>query len=96
MSQNYKIHVYFETPDGKRLAAVYQVEAFVAERADWQRYDVCRDATSALVYGGVTDERAARIDVEREKLAREISDQLTEHILKGLKSRDLRNGYAQV
>ncbi len=82
-------------PDHQEVVSAFEVEAFVARESEWNPYDLCSDAVTAMLAGGVTSYGAARIDVEREKLAKEVSRALTLHILKSIQTRDLRNGYKQ-
>lgn len=96
ITDRYKFRIYVETPSGDQKASGFEVNAFVAQEAQWNPYDLCSDLMTAAMADGVTRSMAERIDVEREKLAAEISRQLTEHIMRAIKSRDLRNGYAQV
>lgn len=95
MNTNFKFYLTVVTPTGEQRQSAFQVEAFVAREAKWNRYDLCSDAVTACIVGGVTSLGAERIDAEREKLAADVSLQLTEHIMRAIKARDLRNGYAQ-
>ena len=94
MNTEYRFHLRVAMPTGEHIASAFNVDAYVAREAKWDRYDLCSDALTAAIAGGVTSLGAQRIDAEREKLAAEISRQLTAHIMAALKSRDLRNGYA--
>jgi hypothetical protein len=94
-NMTYRFRLYVETPDRQEKISCFNVPAFVAEESGWIPQDVCDEPMTAFVMGGATRGMAARIDVEREKLARDISDQLTTHIMNSIKARDLRNGYAQ-
>jgi len=95
MNTNYKFHLHVTLPNYDTRASAFEVDAFVAREAKWEPYDLCSDAMTAAIAGGVTSLGAERIDAEREKLAAEISRQLTAHIMAAIKSRDLRNGYEQ-
>ena len=95
MNTNYKFHLHVTLPNYDTRASAFEVDAFVAREAKWEPYDLCSDAMTAAIADGVTSLGAERIDAEREKLAADISRQLTAHIMKAIKSRDLRNGYEQ-
>ena len=95
MNTNYKFRLYVQTPDNHEKSSAFVVDAYTARDAGWEPYDLCSDAMTAYVASGVTAQGAARIDVEREKLAAEISRQITAHIMEQLQARDLRNGYGQ-
>lgn len=93
MNTEYRFHLRVAMPTGEHIASAFNVDAYVAREAKWGRYDLCSDIMTAAIADGVTSLDALRIDTEREKLAAEISRQLTAHIMAALKSRDLRNGY---
>lgn len=96
MNTNYRFHLTVEMPNGyDRKYSAFEVAAFVAQQAKWDRYDLCSDAMTAALADGVTSLGAERIDAEREKLAKDVAERLTEHIMNAIKSRDLRNGYEQ-
>jgi hypothetical protein len=95
MNTTYKFRLYVETPDCQEKCSAFDVDAYVARDAGWEPYDLCSDAMTAAMADGVTSRGAERIDAEREKLAAEISRQLTAHIMNAIKARDLRNGYPQ-
>ena len=90
---DYKFTLYVETPDGDRKAMAFNVAAYLAE--EFKPYDLCSDAVTAIIAGGVTGYGADRIDAEREKLAADISRNLTRAIMKAIKADDKRNGYDQ-
>ena len=93
MNLNYKLHLILKTPDQQQHLSSFEVPAHIAERYGWEPYDLCVDSMTANLAKGVTHFAAERIDGEREKLASEIAEELTKHILEALKSRDLENGY---
>lgn len=94
MTQGYRIYVQVLPPgEYNTKGFAYEVDAFMAEDFKWVPYDLCSDSMTALIAGGVTSRQAARIDADREKLAKDISNGLTNAIMKALKSRDLENGY---
>lgn len=94
MTTHHQIHVRFiPANDFKPIEVGYSVDAFVAQDHGWGPYDLCRDAMTAMIADGVTRLGAARIDADREKLAKDIANGLTNAIMKALKSRDLENGY---
>jgi hypothetical protein len=95
MNTKYKFHLHVTLPNYDTRASAFEVAAFVAREAKWQPHDVCSDAMTAAIVVGVTSLGAERIDAEREKLAADISRQLTAHIMAAIKSRDLRNGHPQ-
>lgn len=95
MNTNYKFYLTVQLPKGESKASAFDVCAFVAIEAKWEPYDLCNDAMTAAIADGVTSLGAERIDVEREKLAAEISRKMTARIMNAIKSRDLRNGYQQ-
>lgn len=96
MNSKYQFILYVQLPNSyERKATGFNLDAYVARESKWEPYDLCSDATTALIAGGVTGGMAERIDVEREKLAREIAENLTAHIMKTIKSQDTRNGYPQ-
>lgn len=95
MNSNYKFRLYVETPNHDQKAVFFEVDAFVAMDFKWSPIDVCSDFMTAHMAGGVTSMGAERIDVERKKLAAEISEKLTNHIMDSIKSRDLKNGYTR-
>lgn len=95
MNTTYKFRLYVQTPDHQEKCSAFDVDAYVAREAGWEPYDLCSDAMTAAIADGVTSLGAQRIDTEREKLAADISRQLTAHIMNAIKARDLRNGYPQ-
>jgi hypothetical protein len=95
MNTNYKFRLTVETPDGQHKTVAFDVDAYTARHMEWEPYDLCSDALTAVAVGGVSKMGAARIDTEREKLAAEVAGKLTSHILNEIKSRDLHNGYEQ-
>ncbi len=95
MHPQFKFYLQVETPDHQRKCSAFNVDAHIAKEAQWNRYDLCSDSFTAAMVGGVTSLGAERIDVEREKLAREIAEALTTHIMDAIKASDLRNGYPQ-
>jgi len=95
MHTTYKFRLYVQTPDNQEMRSAFDVDAHVARDAGWEPYDLCGDAMTAAIADGVTSLGAQRIDTEREKLAADISRQLTAHIMTAIKARDLRNGYPQ-
>lgn len=96
MISKYQFLLYVQLPNSyERKATAFNVDAYVARESKWEPYDLCSDATTALIAGGVTGGIAERIDLEREKLAKEIAEHLTAHILKSIKAQDTHNGYPQ-
>lgn len=92
MNNLYKFILSVEMPNGERVVSAIDVTAYVAREFKWGRYDLCSDADTATLVGGVDALGAKRIDAEREKLAAEVSRELTRRILDAIKSRDLRDG----
>lgn len=92
MNDPYIFRLSVEMPNGERVVSAFNVAAHVAREFKWSRYDLCSDAVTATLVGGVDALGAKRIDAEREKLAAEVSRELTRHILDAIKSRDLRDG----
>jgi hypothetical protein len=95
MNDKYRFRLTVETPDHRHECSAFDVDAFIAKEAQWDRYDLCSDSFTAAIAGGVTSLGAQHIDVEREKLAKQIAEALTAHIMAAIKARDLRNGYEQ-
>jgi len=95
MNTAYKFRLTVQTPDHKEHCSAFDVDSKTARDSGFEPYDLCSDGKIAYAVGGVTTSGAERIDVEREKLAAEISRQITAHIMESIKSRDLRNGYRQ-
>lgn len=93
MRNQYRFTLSVECPDGKRHVNAFAVDAHSAPQLE--PYDLCSSPMGAGLAGGVMPQRAARIDVEREALAQQIANILTDNILEQIKSRDLRNGYEQ-
>jgi hypothetical protein len=95
MMGQYQFRLYVTTPMGTQMCSAFNVEAFVANDFGWKPYDLCSDSFTASMSGGVTHSQAMRIDNDREALAKQISESLTQRIMKSIKSEDLRNGYKQ-
>ncbi len=95
MNTQYRFRLSVEMPNGEQKHSAFNVDAYMARAAKWDPYDLCSDSMTAAIADGVTSLGAAKIDAEREKLATEIACVLTKHIMDAIKSRDLRNGYAQ-
>ena len=95
MNTQYKFYLHVQMPNGETKASAFNVDAYTARDSKWEPYDLCSDAITAAIADGVTSLGAERIDTEREKLAADISRQLTAHIMNAIKARDLRNGYPQ-
>ena len=93
MNPYYRFTLCVDCPDGKRHVAALDVGAFAAR--SFEPYDLCGDPMTAYMAGGVTQDRAARIDEDRKQLAKEIATSLTKYILDAINGRDLRNGYEQ-
>lgn len=93
MQTQYRFTLSVECPDGNRYVEAFNVEAFAAKHLE--PYDLCSEPLTAMLAGGVMQLGAARIDTDRKQLAAQVSTALTEHILKAIKTRDLRNGYPQ-
>lgn len=94
MNRNYRFMVDVEMPGGERKRAAFEVAAYIADPI-CKAYDLCDDAVTALIVGGVTAGMAERIDVDRRGFAKEMAERLTDCLLDGIKSRDTRNGYEQ-
>jgi hypothetical protein len=74
MNDKYRFRLTVETPDHRHECSAFDVDAFIAKEAQWDRYDLCSDSF---------------------KLAKQIAEALTAHIMAAIKARDLRNGYEQ-
>lgn len=93
MRNLYHFRLSVECPDGKRYAQAFTVNADDAPQ--FEPYDLCDSALTAMAVSGVLPDRASRIDTDRESLLREIATVTTEALLDQIKARDLRNGYPQ-
>jgi hypothetical protein len=95
MNTKYKFYFSVLLPDYIKKSVAFELDAYEAREARWDPYDLCSDAMTAAIAGGITPLGARRIDTQREKLAAHIAPLLTDSIMKALKSRDLINGYEQ-
>lgn len=93
MNNQYQFALSVRCPNGKIHVQAFDVDAFAAKQ--FEPYDLCSDPLTAMMAGGVLPSGSARINADRERLAKQISTALTEGILKAIKSRDLHNGYEQ-
>ena len=91
MNSSYRFALQSTCPDGKRHTYAFDVAAFIAPQ--FEPYDFCTGAVTAMMAGGVMSMGAARIDTDRKRLAEEIADKITDGILEAIKARDLANGY---
>ena len=93
MHNQYQFYVSVETPDRKHFNAQFVVDAHSAPQFHY--YDLCDSSCYAAITGGVVAEGALRINSERRRLAKQIAEKLTDHILESIKASDTINGYAK-
>jgi len=89
--KHFRFTLTCETPDGKIHRRAFIVDSEIP--TPFKSYDFCPDPAIARMVGGISS--TARIDTDRERLARQISTEVTEGILTSVKSQDTKNGYPQ-
>lgn len=92
MRDDYQFTVRVQGPGLQPITTGFIVSAWLAETAGSRPYDLCGDALTAGLAGGVTSGQALRIDAKREVLAAQISARLTAAIVAAIKAQDRKNG----
>lgn len=92
--QVYRFTVCVDAPGStERICRAFDVDPQVAPCLE--PYDQCSDPFTARLVGGLDTSEAAAVDALRKKLIDHIAQQISAGLMEALKSRDLRDGYAQ-
>jgi hypothetical protein len=89
----YRITIIIDTPTGEMLASGIEVHSYTASEAQWDPINEADSLETAWITGTTSPEKAKQFRNKRKQLASIITEQLADHIVAQLATRDLINGY---